>query len=288
MLKKLISDRRWIFVLMALAIVVPLLVPFDLPFNVSREVRSLYEHVERLPPGTRVLVSSDYDPASAPELYPFSLAIYRHIFRRTLALRKAGKQGLKLVIVGLWVTGPPMVEKALEKLLADKEFKGRLRYGRDFAHLGYKEGKHLVIVSMGSSFSRTWPKDYRGTPIERLPVLDGVRTVKEFGLLIAISAGAPGAREWVQQAQTRHGLKMAASVTAVSAPDYYPYYLSGQLLALVGGMRGSAEYEKLMGYRGRATQGMNSQNMAHLLIILAIILANVIYFAGRWSWRKSQ
>ena len=77
---------------------------------------------------------------------------------------------------------------------------------------------------------------------------------------------------------------MVAGVTAVSAPEYYPYLQSNQLLGLLGGMAGAAEYEKTRGESGSATQGMDAQSLGHLFVALCILMGNVI----QWTRPKSQ
>ena len=60
MLEKLATlDRRWLFLVMAIAIIVPLLVPVSLPFEASPPVRATYDAVEALRPGQTDLLSID-------------------------------------------------------------------------------------------------------------------------------------------------------------------------------------------------------------------------------------
>jgi len=65
------------------------------------------------------------------------------------------------------------------------------------------------------------------------------------------------------------------------AADNTPYYEAGQLVGLSGGMKGSADYEQLVGAPGLATRGMDAQSFGHLLIISFIALGNVAYFMTR-------
>jgi hypothetical protein len=51
---------------------------------------------------------------------------------------------------------------------------------------------------------------------------------------------------------------------------------SGQLVGLLGGLKGAAEYETLVNRRGRGLTGMDSQSIVHVLLVLFIILGNVI------------
>jgi hypothetical protein len=267
-------DRRIIFVIMALAIVLPLIFPMEMPLQVSRQVQDIYDAVEALPPGSRVLVASDFEPGSKPELYPFLIATYRHLFR---------KEGLRVVTSSLWVAGPPLVDAALQTT-AVEEFGAE--YGVDYVNLGFKEGRHMVILNMGENLRGTFPTDARGTPIDELPVMDGIRTLRDFDLIINVSSGVPGTREWVQLAQSRYDLRLAASVTSVMAPEMVPYYQARQLVGLAGGMAGAAEYETLLDRPGLASQGLAVLSFTHLLIVLAIVLANVSYFLGRGRRRR--
>jgi hypothetical protein len=117
--------------------------------------------------------------------------------------------------------------------------------------------------------------------VKTLPIMRGVRDYSSFPLLVNISAGYPGTKEWVQQVQARFHLKMVAGVTAVSAPEYYPYLQSGQLHGLLGGMAGAAEYEKARNETGTATRGMTAQSMAHVFVAIMILLGNVVQWTGR-------
>ena len=65
------------------------------------------------------------------------------------------------------------------------------------------------------------------------------------------------------------------------APDLYPFLQSKQLVGLLGGLAGAAEYETLIEAPGSATAGMEPQSVSHLIIILFIVLGNGVYFTTR-------
>jgi len=65
-------------------------------------------------------------------------------------------------------------------------------------------------------------------------------------------------------------------MTAV-APGLYPLLQTGQVNGLIGGLRGAAEYEKLVQFSGKATAGMDAQSATHFLIIVLIGLCNLFY-----------
>jgi len=74
---------------------------------------------------------------------------------------------------------------------------------------------------------------------------------------------------------------IAGATTAISAPRQYPYLSSGQLLGLLGGLKGAAEYETLVERKDRATAGMDSQSIAHVIIVIFIIVGNIILIRER-------
>jgi len=265
-------DRRWIFLLMALCILLPLIVPFGLPFTPDPAVVQLHEAIEQLDAGDVVLVSCDYDPGSKPELQPFTEALFVHLFRKKL----------KVVVSCLWPAAPPLVNEAIRLALERDEFR-ELGYQDkvDYVNLGYKDGRQLVMLGMGESIAGTFPASYDGTPLAQIPLMQRIKKLGDSALFVNVSGGSPGTKEWVETAQGRFGLRMVASCTAVMAPDNIPYYESGQLIGLAGGMKGSADYETLVGLPGAATRGMDAQSFGHLLIIAFIALGNVAYFTTR-------
>jgi hypothetical protein len=265
-------DRRIIFLLIALAIAVPLFFTISLHIPVTPVVEGVYKAIEELPPGSKVLVSFDYDPGSMPELQPMAEAFFRQAFGRDL----------KLIIMGLWPQGPLQANIALEEVLQDKDIAAKhLQYGVDYVNLGFTAGNEVVIDRMGHSFEESYPKDSRGTPLSEIPLMKGVRNYDNVDLIFNLSAGYPGTQEWVQYAVDVFHVKLAAGNTAVQAPAMYPYVQTGQLTGVLGGMKGGAEYETAIGKPGRAVGYMFSQSIAHAIICVFIIIGNLAFFSVR-------
>ena len=260
-------DRRIIFLLILLAVVLPLLFPLGLKIKVSEPVQGFYDAIEELAPGSIVLVSSEYDPSTMPEVYPMNQALARHCFSRDL----------RIIGMGLWPQGVPLNQASMEQ--AAEQY-GK-EYGVDFVNLGYKVGGIVVISAAAENMPTTFPQDYAGRPVEEFEIMEGIKNFDNIDLVVSLSAGEPGTRQWVMIAQGRYGKKVASGVTAVSAPAFYPYLNSGQLEGLIGGMKGAAEYETLIEQSGLGTQGMDAQSIAHGVIIFFIILANIFFIIGK-------
>jgi hypothetical protein len=258
-------DRRVLFVVLALLVVVPLLAPPGLPLVVSAPTRAYHDAIDRVPRGAIVLVACDFDPATTAELAPMARATFRRLLSR----------GVRVVTVSLWSGGGPLADRLLREAAATVP---GARDGIDYVNLGYQAGNEAVMARLAGGIAAAFPADHAGRPSRDLPIVAQARTWSDVALLVSLSAGWPGTREWLQQVQARTALPVVAGVTAAAAPELTPYLDSGQLRGLLGGMSGAAEYEQLLGGRGPAARGMDAQSLAHAFVALCVVLGGV---AGR-------
>lgn len=252
--------RQALFALTAVAVVVPLLVPLDLPLRVTKEVRAVYEAIEQLPDGSRVLMSFDFGAATMPEMEPMSRAILRHCFGRNVRV-----VGLALLAEGAGIGNSLMGATAAEYGKED---------GVDYLFLGYKPRPEAAMLGMGEDLKRVFPADHAGRSTDGMPILEGVTNYNQIGLVVSVADDSMPI-VWINYAGARYGATIACGATAVMVTSFYPYLPSGQLVGLIGGLKGAAEYEQLIARRGTATRGMDAQSVAHALILAAIVAGNL-------------
>ncbi|MBZ0271592.1 hypothetical protein K8I61_06125 [bacterium] len=279
-------DRRVIFLLIGLSVALPLIFTIRFPEFPTPMVKQIFGLMEDLPPGAKVLVSFDYDPASEPELQPMATA-----WMRQLAEKRA-----KIYIMALWPIGQDMARLSIDALkrdLADKERetgeKVPFEYGVNYVNLGFKSGAQGVINVVLTDFEKMYPTDAAGQALSTIPLMKEARSLKDFDLIVNISAGTPGLKEWIQFGADPAGVRIVGGSTAVQAPLLYPYYPK-QLYGLLGGLKPAAEYEKLMGDRypqyadiqkNKGRIRMGAQAVAHLVIMAFIIIGNITFFIDR-------
>jgi hypothetical protein len=259
-------DRRHIFILIGLGTVIPLLFPVNLPVTITPRVQAAYETIDELPEGSRVLLSLDFEPDTMAELMPMAKAVLRHCFRKNL----------KAIVITLYPAGPGLAEQAI-RTAATAENKTR---NVDYAFLGYKSGFQTVMIAFGESIRQQYPVDFYHTPLDQIPVMRGVDSYKQIDLVINLTASS-AADYWIQFAASRNGKKLVLGTTAVMATDYYPYLSSRQVLGLIGGMKGAAEYERILGLTGDARQGMDAQSLVHVIIAALVLLGNAAYLVSK-------
>jgi hypothetical protein len=231
-------------------------------------VRKVYEYIESLPAGALILLSFDFEPGGKPELYPMAVALLRHAFQRNL----------RVVGMTLWPAGTGLAEAAFSQV-AEEVGKEK---GRDYFFLGYAPGDASAIISMGQDFRRAFPASY-GTTATDSSLLKDIHSLRDMSYVISLSVGFPGLDTWYVYGKEKYGFELGGGCTAVSAPLFYPLLDTGQINGLLGGLRGAAEYEILLGREGKAMAGMDAQSTTHFLIIVLIVICNLIYLLSGQS-----
>lgn len=266
-------DRRWIFLIIALVVLLPLYFPIGLPIRPTDSTQTAYDAMDELPPGSKVLVSFEYGPSTKPEIHPMTYAVLRHLF----------KKEQKVYITCLWPDGQFMAEEAIDEI-AIGEF--NLNEGEDYVLLGFRPGNEAVVKGIVSNMRKLYSTDARGTLTDNIPMMEGVNKLADFDFIFTASAGYPGTVEWVQYGADPTGIPMSTGVTSIQVNEVMPYVQSGQVKGILAGMPGAAEYEALVGVPGIGTSGMDAQSIAHLVIVLFIVFGNAAYFIERQRQKK--
>jgi len=275
-------DRRIIYILLTVLVIMPFFIKVNIPQKIMPQTKKLFDFIESILPNDKaVLISFDYSPQTQPECHPMAKALLKHCFARDVPVI-----GLSFdpEAPGLAVDALTSVVHEIDSLATNKD--DSLVYGIDYVYLGWKSGRIAAQLDMGEAISGVFPRDYFGNLIDSLPLMQEVKNYKNIAIVV-ILASADYPIDWIRYPQTRYGVKVGAGLTAVMAPQYYPFVQTGQVSGLMSGMKGAAEYEKLVlehGYArtlGTAETGMNSQSMIHILIMVFIILGNVGYFFSR-------
>ena len=273
-------DRRWVFLLMALAVGVPTLLRLQFDEKPTGLSKQVFDQIEQLPNGSDVLLSFDFDPASEGELGPMATSLVRHCCEKDH----------RMFFMCLWPLGEQMIDQQVQYVIRT-DFPDKT-YGTDYVVLGFKSGNEGVIKVLATDFRSAYASDSRKTALEQIPMCRDIESVKSFDLIANVSAGYPGAKEWVQYAATPQNVPIVAGATGVQSPGLYPY-VPAQLPGLLAAIKGAADYEVLVSQAyaedvvldrvryGEARRRMGPQLVAHLLVIGLIVAGNVIYLMQR-------
>jgi hypothetical protein len=259
-------DRRWIYLCIAIVVIIPAIVSFKVPVSTTAEVKKVYDFIDEMQPGEYFYLGIDYDPSALAELDPMTYAILNHAFSKDL----------KVIIGCLSQLGVGMAEMRLAEMGAKYD----KHSGIDYCFLGYRPYPAIVILTMGVDFRVTFPLDYYGVPLDSLPVMQGIKNLMDVKGVVDITAGNV-ADFWIIYGNGRFGFPLAIGMTGVMSADYYQYLQSGQIFGLIPGIKGAAEYETLSGFETTGLTSIPYQSLTHAIILIFIIISNIGYFATR-------
>lgn len=297
-------DRRWVYLMVALAITVPLVLVFDSKTYTTEPTENIYQLIDSFSgrEDRAILINFMHDASTMPELFPMEVAILRHAFLRNV----------KVFTICFTPTAAPLVDYAINTV---KEEFPDIQSGVHYVNIGYKPAALYlpIVLGMGDDIAEAVETDAEGRQVANLPMMEGIKNYNEMNLVIETSGSSFGAM-WYIYARPRFGVNVAAGITAVMAADAYPFLQTGQLIGILAGLKGAAEYEKMVDLfaaqdrpfsRERARQehvsitddsvlykfktariGMNAQTVAHILIILFILIGNIGYFFEKQREKK--
>jgi hypothetical protein len=268
-------DRRFIYALIALAVLIPLLKPIGLPIAVSMETRNSYQVLTTVPDGSLVLIGFDYEPGSVAEMNPQAMAILRILAAKNVR------------VVGF--TSFPVSGTFAETCLESTYGAAGKKYGVDYVNLGYYAGAEASLAAFCENPGSVFKADYRGNLLSGLPIMSQVKTVKDFALTMTLNDGVGTGSNtgmWVRQVNISHGQRLLLGVTAVSAASTVPYVNSKNAVGILVGLKAAAELEKASNMPGSAIASMDALTLGHVAIILLILLGNIAILASKYARRS--
>ncbi|NLA59934.1 MAG: hypothetical protein GX863_02390 [Firmicutes bacterium] len=262
-------DKRVFYLLMALAIAIPTISPLGLGVDVTPAVQRTFDFVASLPDGGRAVIGFDYEPGDEIDLNPQAKAI----------LHQLGAKKIKVVAIASFPAGAMFAEQCLAIL---EEY--GYEYGKDYVNLGHYEGGEATLAAFANNPTAIFAKDWRGNDTSSLPIMQEVKSMKDFTMAMTLNdgpTGGTGTHEWVRQAVMAHNVPLIMGVTGVLAASNETYVQSGQCKGILAGLRAAAEYEQLVNKLAEGTGGMDAQSMAHLLIVVFVVLGNAAMFLSK-------
>ena len=282
-------DRRFIFILIALSVLIPLLKPdwVNIPIKTTSNSQIVFDELNKLNKGDKVLVSFEYGASTKPEIHPMSVAVLQHLFSK----------GIKVYTIPLWPEGLMMAKYALEEVVESNLF--NIREHVDYVSFPYKAGGEIIIRGIATDIKTIFTQDVNNILIDDILMMEGINNINDFDFVFDLSAGVPGNAEWVQFACDENNIPLSSGCTSIMETDAIPYVESGQIRGILAGMPGAAEYEQMVFkylnenkeseflnkdtllIPGKATSRMSAQSIAHVLMVVFIIFGNISYYIIR-------
>jgi len=265
-------NNRLIYVLAILATVVPLVLPLGFPLSISNESTQAFEVLKEIPQNSVILVGLDFNPGASAELEPQAIAVLNYL----------ADKDVKIVAITSSVQAARYPDSCSKETYGAK---GK-EYGKDYVSLGYYAGSEASLSAFCQDIRSVYKADSRGTPIDSLPLMQGITGIKDFDMVITFNSMSGGnintsTDMYVRQVNVTHDIQMLVGTQAVSAPNFMPYLGSKNIRGLLSGLKGAAEIEILSDTRGNAVRSMDALTVGSLLIVALLVAGNLGYLAER-------
>ena len=203
----------------------------SVPIGVPNEIAFAVSVAQAIPENAPVLVAMDYDASRAGEMEAAAaplfdnLILFKHPRLTFVASNEAGS-----ILTERFMNGPLAFH---------------VQNGVTYLNLGYLAGGQVGIRSFAQNPAAAMPVDITGQPAWTLPMLQDVKSLNQFALIILVTDDADAARDWIEQTQSARGVvPVVAVASAQAAPLIQPYYDSGQVAGVVSGLYGGAIVER--------------------------------------------
>jgi hypothetical protein len=261
-------DQRIIYALLFIALAFPILNPVILPMSIQDYSTKAFEFSDSIPEGSVVLFEGGLGAATYPQGGPGMVVQIYHMLTK----------GVKCVFFSIGSEQNFFTITAIETALAKLPAGTPAQNGVNWVHLGYIAGGESGVGSLVNDIRATVRADYFGTPIEDIPLLDGINDASGFSAVLWWGGSEGSMPYGIRQISVPFSIPITGMCTTNEVPNFSPYISSGQLQGLFGGVRGSAEYEYLMKLPGPALGQAMATNFGGLLWMIMVILGNVLYF----------
>ena len=272
-------DRRFVYLLILVALVVPLALKVHLTPAPMKSAKKFFDIIEQVKPekGKFVLLVFDFGPNSKAENFPQSEVVVEHLMRRRIPF----------AIYSQYLQAEPLLESipaGVAARLSKEKPAESWEYGKDWVNLGFRVGGALFIQGLVRSerMAEVLKKDARGNDITSLPLFDGVTSIKSISVLAQFSS-LTGTLETILQffQSSEYRPPLLHGCTSITIPAAYVFMNSGQMSGLLEGVAGAASYSALLDgeYPGRepdrSTLMMTGLGVAHLVVIALVLLGNL-------------
>ncbi len=279
--KKAYDWLRPLFALLLLAaIIIPLVfgsTGFPQPV-LSPSGEAAYTILQSVDNTRPVLVAFDYEPAYSGELSAAGQAVLQQLIQKNA----------RLVFLSTSPAGAVFADEVLKSSYLDvnpgtsDETFTAYRTAQT-ANLGYLPGSNASLQEFASNPQQAARYGLNaaldGIPTWSLPVLAGVDSLDDFGLVLVLTDSPTLGRTWVEQLGPSLGsVPMVMVSSAAAVPMLRPYFESKQIDGLLAGMADGLAYQELV-TPGSSAAGSSASLKAAAGLAAIALLAGLVVFA---------
>ena len=255
---------------------------FSLPTAVPPDMFDFIGLMESIPVDQPALVVFDFTPGYSGELDTVASPILQHVLNRSIPI----------VTVSTRPSGPPLAEHLLREISADNE----LINGVQYLHLGYLSGGPTAVQLFAitpreailTGFKR--PEGLDRDSVWQSPLVENVRNLSDFGVVIVITAGTDTARNWAEQTHPWIGdTPLIMVLSAGAEPLVRPYFeaTDQRVQGILSGLPSALAYQ-LMNGQALTVESRWDAFGTMMFAVESILIAGGIFGAATWFLNRRR
>jgi hypothetical protein len=173
-------DRRLIYLVLFVALSVPLLFKYSVPPARMQSAERLFNVIDGLEikPPEIAFVALDLGPSTKAENEPQSEVVVEHLMRKRVPL----------ALFSIYYQAESFLESIPERVARRlmREMPGQVwEYGKDWVNLGYRPGAAGLVqgIPKSDNLAELFAEDARGNKLSELPAFREVRTLRQIKIL---------------------------------------------------------------------------------------------------------
>lgn len=266
--RKGLDPRHIIYLLLLILVGLPIVRPVGIPLRVTLSVQSAYDYIESLPEGSTVMAIFDITPSGWADVGASSVALIKHVFEKNL----------RVIAISFVDLGAGMFDRILEQVPCEDKV-----YGVDYVNLGFVAGMEPSVTAVMADIHGNISRDRTGKPLSELPIMQNIRSAEDIDLVLSCHSTSPGTEVYIRQVGQPYKVPVVSAAAAGQATRQWVYFDTGQIIGLLPGLRGGAEYETLINQPGYALSSMDALSFVHLFILGLIAFGNIQFLRDRLS-----
>jgi len=262
-------DKRWVYVVLFIVVLGPLINPIGMPIGISALTKNYYAQLNTLQEGDIVFDTWNMEFSGYMELKPGVLATHKMFIEK----------GVKLCIAFGHYEGVALPTEIFKQL---KTWLDRYDYteGEDYIIIGYVFPNEAAVAALAQDFHANVRVDWKGNSIEGT-FLDEIHNAGDFDMISDYTTGL-ATTYMINHMVLQYGVPMVENSIGVSVPNHLANLDAGLLTGLLASTRGGAELEFLINSPGPGLKSMDAFTLGHYSLIIFIIIGNI----GHYGWTR--
>ncbi|MDP6458342.1 MAG: hypothetical protein QGF78_03315 [Candidatus Bathyarchaeota archaeon] len=260
----------WVGAVILVLIFIPLLIPLNLPISTTEWTHDAVDAIQDVPSNKIVVWEDNWGMGALAEAEVGHVALMRILL----------KNNVKFVMVALG-EDTPLLHAYISDLVAKSPEAVGKTYGKDWAQMGFLPGGEGALSLMAEDFHATFGKDFDGTSLSSLPIMNNLHDSNDIGLVITGSPSQTWVEAPVRQWYTKYNIPLVSYTLTGGTVLSGTYYPNNGILGIIEGSTGGAELEYIGKVPGNGARISDAKTLAYLATAAFIVIGNISYFGSK-------